>query len=332
MKRTKIYTNTEILFTLLFLVVFGTLATSCDMLADDPDAGQDGPELAQREVHVWSGSTSVIDLGALIQSNQAARVSITTQPGKGTLTELGKGLLQYKPIAQATTGYDVLGFTVYANGNQVLKKDSVIIILETDSTALPCGIYTADDYVYSTTTQAITIPVLANDFICGTDSANLEVSIYKPDALSPPYYGTANVVNNTIVYQASEVSSATDKIIYRVTTPAGNTSYGFVYIFRDSACTITLQDDYYELKKDSLKTDTAALFIFNNDKRCGQNTTIASLSIYKQPVLGAATLSDSVLRYKPDASWPIGQTDTIGYQVCTQTACYRAKVAIYLKK
>jgi hypothetical protein len=61
------------------------------------------------------------------------------------LTDLGRGLLQDSP--NAGTSRDAFTFTVFDKNNEAIKQDSVVIIIENDSTNLPCGIYPGNDFV-----------------------------------------------------------------------------------------------------------------------------------------------------------------------------------------
>ncbi len=139
-------------------------------------------------------------------------------------------------------GFEV---TVFSKNNEILKKDTLVIIVENDSTKLPCSIYPVNDYVYNVT-SAVTIDVTANDIICSSD---IIVSVYRPENTFPPYYGTASVSGNKIVYTSGASFLGEDKLMYKVTDANDPSvfSYGMVYITNDSSCNLALADDHLHI-------------------------------------------------------------------------------------
>jgi hypothetical protein len=199
MKATKVSRKIEILSTflcLIFPIIIGILLASCDVLESDPDILEPEVQITGDEVYVLANSTSFIDLQSKVHSNQEARLAVTSSPSHGTLTDLGKGIIQYAPKVGNSRIKDGFEVTVYSKSNEIIKKDTVVIIVENDSTKLPCSIYPANDYVYNVT-SAVTVDVTANDIICSND---VIVSIYRPENTFPPYYGTASASGKKIVY------------------------------------------------------------------------------------------------------------------------------------
>jgi hypothetical protein len=316
-----------------FLGVASILASlaSCDTLENDVQKPQ--ANIPDKEIHVYSNSSSIIDLKSKIKSNDVVKLAITTQTRSGNLTNLGNGLLQYSPTAG--TRRDLFGFTIYDKRNQIIVADTVVIIVEKDSTNLPCTIYPADDHVYlpSATDSTWVIDVLKNDIICGYDTADLLLSVYKPGPHFPPVQGTATVVNGRISYTTATPLTADDKIIYKLTSKRDTTvaAYGIAYIHVVKKCDFLLRNDYFTVKTDSVGTDSLFITALSNDNFCKPKNTYR----YRiaQSLQGAAKIDSSGIVYKA-RGFAQGQVrqDTIRYEVCDTVTCKQAIVIIDFKK
>ena len=334
MKATKKSFNTKIPSNFLWLLILLPLVTSCDVLEDDPDVLASDTDIVKKEVHVFSNNTSVIDLNTIIQTNQPVRLEITSQTRKGDLTNLGKGLLQYVPANPSGKVRDAFEFAVFSESNQILKTDSVVIIVENDSTELPCGVFPIDDFVYNISRDsAVWINVLANDVICSSDSADIQLSIYKPADGFPPLVGHAEVVNNRIVYHPGDGFTGNDKIVYRVEGTDGAVAYGFVYIHQVQPCEFELHDDFFRISRDSSDSVGVLLPVFQNDVMCETFIAIDELHIFEAPHWGTATISSNGVFFVPsDSTLNSTKTDSIGYELCFDAVCYRAKVVLEIRK
>jgi hypothetical protein len=328
MKATKVSRKIEILSTFLWLTLIMTFLASCDVLESDPDILEPDVEITGDEVYVLANGTSFIDLQSKVQTNIEARLAVTSTPQHGTLTDLGKGIIQYSPAngnARAKDGFEV---TIYSKANEILKKDTVVIVIETDSTKLPCSIYPVNDYVYNVT-SAVTIDVTGNDIICTND---VIVSVYRPENSFPPYYGTATTSGNKIIYTPGASFSGIDKLMYKLTA-AGDpklSAYGIVYITKDSFCSLRLKDDvytYYSLKAGS----TLKLAVFDNDTIC-QALNLYQVNIKSQPALGKASLSSGGLLYEVPKSVGLTFSDHFTYEVCLDAKCMTARVDVKFAK
>lgn len=308
---------------------------SCDVLEDDPDTLSPGTDVKQ-EVHVYSKNTSVIDLNALIQTNQPVRLRITETTRKGELTNLGKGLLQYVPDSPTGKVRDSFVFAVFSENNNLLETDSVIIVVENDSTQLPCSVIPLTDFVYNLKRDSVaTIDVLANDIFCNADSASLTLTIFNPADTFPPLHGEAEVVNNKIVYHPGSSFSGSDQIMYKIETPTGAVAYGFVYITTQNTntCHFLLVNDQYNINIDSLGGNGIILPVFENDSICETFIAIDDLNIYMEPNFGTASISANGIDFDPtDISPSTFAVDSIGYELCFDTVCYRAKAYLFLRK
>jgi hypothetical protein len=279
-------------------------------------------EITGDEVYVLSNGTSFIDLQSKVQSNLEARLAVTSSPSHGTLTDLGKGIIQYAPKAGNTRVTDGFEVTVYSKSNEILKKDTVVIIVVNDSTKLPCSIYPVNDYVYNVS-SVVTIDVTANDIIC---SGNVSVAVYRPENSFPPYYGTATVSGNKIVYTPGASFTGEDKLMYKLT--AANdpklSAYGMVYISGDSSCGLVLHDDVFLY--DSLGAgSTIKLPVFLNDSIC-KALNLYQVNIQTNPLLGKASITSDGILYEVPNSIGLIFYDHLTYEVCLDAICKTARV------
>ena len=322
MKATKVSRKIEILSTIFCLGLIIAFLASCDVLESDPDVLEPAVEITGDEVYVLSNGTSFIDLQSRVQSNLEARLSVTSSPSHGTLTDLGKGMIQYAPRAGNKRVKDGFEVTVFSKNNEILKKDTVVIIVENDSTKLPCSIYPVNDYVYNVT-SAVTIDVTANDLIC---SGDVKVSVYRPENTFPPYYGTATVSGDKIVYTPGASFSGEDKLMYKLT--AANdpklSAYGIVYITGGSSCGFKLRDDVMIIAG-LFEASTVNLPVLSNDSIC-EAISLMQVNIKTNPLFGKAFVSSGEIFYEVLDS--AGQTinDHFIYEVCLDAVCKTARV------
>jgi hypothetical protein len=267
METTKIVFKSKIVSTFLGLWAVMCVFLSCDVLEPDAYLLRPAVTITDDKVFVLANNSAFIDLNLKIQTNKPVRLSVSLDPKFGVLSDLGKGLLQYTPATGNQTATDFFEFTARSGTNEIIKIDTVTIMVENDSTSFPCGVYPVDDYV-SGAQKNISIPihVLSNDYICGVDSADMVVSIHRPDNNFPPYFGSAQVIGKVISYTAGSEFENQDKLIYRI-HPAGQplkASYGVVYITGNVACSFSLHDDIYSFPADSL-SGILMLPVFGND-------------------------------------------------------------------
>lgn len=298
---------------------------SCDVLESDPDVLDPSVDITGKEIYVLANGASFIDLQSKVQTNQPARLAVTSQPRHGDLTDLGQGILQYSPTTGSSKARDGFEFTVYSAANEIIKKDSVIIIIESDSTNLPCSIYPVTDYVYNVGTASVSIDVLSNDIIC---SNNVIVSVYKPENSFPPYYGTAEAKENKIIYNPGTSFSGADKLMYKVTAAEDpkRIAYGMVYITGDSSCSFSVWDDVYEFNK-LTEGSPITLRTFDNDSLC-QALNHYQVNVMVAPVYGTASLSSNGFLYNLQDSVGVRFGDHFIYEVCIDAICKTARVDI----
>ncbi len=299
---------------------------NCDVLENDVDPKPDIVETSSNKVVVFPNSTGLIDLNSLVKSSQAVKLGVTSQPSRGTLSTFAPGLLQYAPNQGFIKGRDAFTFSVFASDNTILKTDSVIIIVDSDTTNLPCGYFAQNDQVIYTSSR-VQINVLLNDYLCG-DSTLAKVEVYRPDPSYPPYVGTATVENNIIVYTPSNSFTGVDKLIYKVSNIADPSKFSFatVYISRPMPCNWTLNSDYFDATLDSLVThhvDTLHLPILVNDIFCDSTGVVSNVSIVSANPRGHTVTNNKLNYILPH---PLTQTftDSVTYRVCRGAECKTA--------
>jgi hypothetical protein len=305
------------------------LLAACDVLENDVTPEGPGVEIGDTQVYTLSNSTAYIDLYSLVKTQGTVRLDIASQPTKGSLTELSRGFLLYSPGEGFTKGRDAFRFSIYSEDDQLLKTDSIIIIVEDDTTNLPCGIYAVNDSVIGTGTEPVTIDVLRNDILC-SDSTNLKVEVYRPNETFPPYNGSAEVLSdNRIRYTPGSTSTGWDKIVYKVysVNDSSIVSFGMVYIIPEPSCVPFLADDDYTAVLDTLQQDTLWIPVFANDVRCAND----SVRIVNAPHHGTAYVEQDNIKYVLSDSVITEVKDSLTYKVCAGQHCDVAKVRITVK-
>ena len=300
------------------------------MLESDPDLKTPSVEISEKEIFVFGNSPTFIDLDTKLESNVPASIAITSQTRHGDLTDLGDGILQYIPSVGNANSRDAFEFTVLTASNQILKRDSIIIIIEDDSTHLPCNIYPVPDSVYVLKEVPVLIDVTKNDVVCG---GPVKVSIFKPGNSFPPHFGQAEVQGNRILYSPGSGFEGSDKIIYKLTgaTDPSRVAYGIVYLTGDSSsCSFTVSDDLYiygENARDSL----LSLPVFANDSLCVPMSQY-HVSLKSQPLYGQASITPNNIQYKVPVSPSLPFTDSFEYELCINATCKTARVNVRLEK
>ena len=300
-------------------VLMITLLYACDVLEKDASPDWKDIQTEGSKVYTLSNSSAYIDLYSLVKTQQKVQLKIGAQPRRGVLTELGKGILQYSPDKNFVKGNDSFGFSILTLDNQLLRSDSVIIIVTSDSTQLPCGIYTQQDYVTdSVKNGSVTIDVLKNDILC--DSFNIKVEVYKPLASSLPLYGTATVINRKIKYVPAANFTGEDQIIYKVTSTIDSSKFSFGQV-RIAARQFSLTSDHYTYKKDTLTTRALTLYVYQNDALNFNGNSSYVANVIAAPQHGSVSVNGMVSLNYVLTNAPTVLTDSLTYKVCRGTQC-----------
>jgi hypothetical protein len=328
--------NVKRLWPLSLTLLLAASFSACDVLEDDdPIGGGKGVVIDDSDVKMLSQGTAFIDLYARVKTDRAIRLNITAEPARGTLRELRTGLLQYQANVDFTKGRDFFRVSVYAEDNTLLLEDTVGIVIEDDTTNLPCGVYTRSDSAQVWGDTTVYIYPLDNDVLCG-DTARYRIEIYQPNGTLPPRYGTAmlNTPYNSISYAPNSNPPKDDMIIYKVYDVTDTTRMGYGVIFINATpvpeqpCQFELIDDAYTLLVDSLKGDSVVFKPFENDTLCGAPSKY-TLHIAQPPAHGWAATYISGIVYKPTDQPYSGMRDSLVYQGCHGDTCRTATIKIY---
>jgi len=307
----------------MLCLIYGTI--SCDIIEPDNDVVTPSAEIKEKEIVVLANSPTFIDLNSKLKTNTPARAAITSQPRYGELTDLGNGLLQYTPAVGDNHGRDDFEFTFYTANNDIIKRDTIVVIIEDDSTKLPCNIFPRADYVYGVHRNPILIDVTRNDIICG---GSVTLSLFQPGSEFPPQFGDVEIVGNKIRYTPDASFKTSDIIIYKLTTKLDSTrsAYGIVYLKADSSCRFGVGDDNFIFN--SYFLDSARFLpVFANDSLCGP---INNYQVYLKslPQRGEVSLSTGGFTYTANEFEVAPLSDHFVYQVCRDGVCKAGSVKL----
>jgi len=198
---------------------------SCDTFKEDFIGGKQ--VIFKTEYYVLPSSSLVIDLeSAVKQSYTNGSITISQNPSRGTLSQLGTLLLKYYPAREFLEGQDQFVFSVVSN-NEVIATETIKIFMKQDVEELPCPLYAVEDKVHVRSGSSVSVKLLKNDRICGIGESPLQISIYLN-----PRFGESKVVGDSIiVYTAGPGYTGRDELVYKISDSSGeNVSYGIVSI------------------------------------------------------------------------------------------------------
>lgn len=334
---TKALPVVKIFFRIFVIAGSTALLAACDHL--ESDVTRPVVNVIDGEVFTLRDKASIIDLSAKVQTNQPVTLSITRTTRRGTLLTLGKGLLQYVP--DPGTVNDSFAFTIYDAGNNLLKEDSVVIVLKDHADELPCALLAVQDSVLIDTTAIsltsafnVEIPVLDNDIVCGRDVNDLELAVYSVTGGNYLLYGNASVSEKKINYTANGLFTNADAFIYTLQSKSNPSliSYASVYLSvkrpDPSACAFVVHD-----YRTTLSIDTVSSWPYYINP-LGVDTLCYDKQSYQYNVLqsfrGTASIGYDGLWYTPHAFAGLQRTDTVRYAICRDGTCKSANVLITL--
>lgn len=298
------------------LFCIGTLfVASCDKVEVDPDV-TNRANVNSTTVFIQPNSSAIIDLASKVNSSQSVTVAVTSTAKNGNLVNLGKGLMQYEPRSTASTkgARDSFAFSILNEKNEVIKKDSIIIITPDNPGSLPTGIYPADDIVFGVSANAsTTIDVLKNDVLSNYSVNDLNLTIYRPESNFPPYFGSASISGNSIIYTPNSSFAGVDKLIYNLSVKSNPAiqAYGYVLLIGQSVCSFGLENDVYVSTQEFTEVRVP---ILDNDQLCTALTSF-SVTISSTPSKGTAFIENDVLVYRPSQLAANGFKDSLTYEV-----------------
>jgi hypothetical protein len=315
---------------LSLMVGAAVMMTACDVFEKDVEPNRTIPD---NEVHMLKNTSTYIDVNARLNTSEPISISISKTPIRGSVTEVSSGLLKYVPNSSFNSGEDAFTYNVYNAAQQLVTSHSVIIVLEADSTDLPCGIYPEDDYFvvgreWFDEGDGFYADVLANDILCG-DSIDMKLEVYRA-----PAFGTATTVGQLIQYYSTKPGSYVDSLIYKVSKISDTTVFGYATLsihVREVNCEDTVYNDFLSFDRMSFQPDSVELPVLQNDLFCD---SVLSLTVIDGPYYGQVR---SI--YNPDIGrtfqyaydWPdslAAINDSLRYEVCTPQGCKTATTVI----
>lgn len=337
----------------LMCLVLSLWMVNCDTF--DTETSDDGNTVTaiQREVVVTPKNAGIFDLRSMWATKADRRLVITSPPTLGTLISMGNDVLRYVPNQGVFRGTDKIKISIYSPSSVIEKVDSIVVIIEPDSTHVPCNlsVRTQDDYVSFKGGQYLDVDVLENDTVCGVPRAQLVVTL--PDNLilagtpiPPSYYGTVEVLEDgRIRYTPGPNFTNADKFVYKVEKPIdvpskgdyATVGYGFVYIAGGSAsdsckAKLALHDDLFEFKLDSIDPlDSLYLPTAANDTICEYALNNFLFSFKEVPQGKLFYGHNYGFTYLPPPNITKGFTDTFTYGVCVDQVCKEATVQLKFK-
>lgn len=335
----------------ILCLLTGLWLTNCDQFETEVASGDEGLTTIQKEIVITPKNSGIFNLQSLIAGTGNRRLAITSSPLLGTLESLGNDVLRYTPHTGIVNGRDRLLISVFSPSNVVEKQDSIVIVITSDSTKVPCdlSVRAQNDLVYNVGTAGVEITVLDNDSVCGVPRSQLVVTVPEDLVIAgvpmpKSYFGNVVVLpDGRIRYTPGKDFKGGDKFVYRVEKPANvpkpgdfeTVGYAFVYITSaDSSCKsrLTLTDDAFRFKLDSInRTDSLFLNTGANDVICTQAVNNFVFTIKKFPAGKLYYGPDYGFKYLIPSNAQRGFFDEFSYQVCVDDVCKEAQVKIKLE-
>jgi len=233
---------------------------SCDSFKEDFIAGKQ-VIFSTTEYYVLPGSSVVIDLeSAIKQSYTNASLTISQNPLRGTLSQLGTLLLKYYPAHDFLDGNDQFVFSVLSN-NEVIATETMTIFIKENIEELPCPLYAVEDKVYVRPGSTVSVKFLKNDRICGIGESPLQISIH----LNPRFGESMLVGDSIIVYTAGPGYTGRDEFVYKISDSSGeNFSYGIINISEWKMRFFTTPITATRSQIASMAPDVAEIFFVND--------------------------------------------------------------------
>lgn len=308
------------------LVVSVAFLAACDTL--EPDDFQDPMlvESGNKQVLLIPESVAIFELSSTVQTSVPVTITVSKEPVKGILENIGLGLFKYEPNDDFTSGTD---FAVYTLMNDTIEvgKDTVEFRYLNEMRASDCYLIAVQDNIEESSLNTLTIDVLSNDIICNS-LGNIEAV----NIIIEPTCGTAVIQNNKIEYTPSENYICEDWLVYQICT-ANSCALGYVSLQIgeevepvDKISDLPLEDDRINFNPDSAEFITYD--ILQNDG-LAYTTTPIELKIITSPSFGTAEIStDNMLLYYPLSDNQESYVDELEYEACINNECGQAKVTI----
>lgn len=242
-------------------------------------------------------------------------LSIISPARHGMVFVMGSQIM-YMPETGFCGSNDTLDYEI-CNRNGCDTGQIVIAVSCDNGRLKPVAV---DDIATTRANTLVTVNVLTNDALNGTLTGPLSI-------VSPQRHGTANVVNNQIIYTPSAgYCGANDTLDYEICNANGcDTGRLVITINCDTAVVDTrkpkAQNDFATTQLGRPVTIT----VLANDSIFG--TLSRPVTVIRSPSRGTASVLNNQIVYSPNPNF-CGSQDSLTYEICNINGCDSAKIYI----
>jgi photosystem II stability/assembly factor-like uncharacterized protein len=223
----------------LNLAALALFVAACDTFSgNDLENELTKPTKGIVDYYMLPNSVVVIDLSAYANLFKGADLKVTSPPSHGQLFPVGDGIVKYQPDWDFGGATDFFVVTA-RKGPDFMGTLAINLRIRRTTSTFPCEFIPFPDRAYIDGPGSVTIPVLNNDYLCGTDQGSLSLSIR-----SQPTQGSATVEGNLIRYTVDHRIISGDSLIYEVKTPDGKSRLGWVSLSDQTVEILRTPDDY----------------------------------------------------------------------------------------
>jgi hypothetical protein len=323
-----------------YLIIAGLVLMECDPFQMDeiPAEKQLVFDATGRTTHyILPNTSTVVDLQSIVETSfSTITLKVTAQPERGHLSLLGDHILMYEPTTDFTTGHDQFIYSAISVDKQVIKSDTVHIMMGLNVDDFPCDVYAIEDYASIKPGTSVSVSFLDNDRLCGTGSANISKT-----TLLKPKHGTATLTDDIISYTADPGYEGWDQVVYQLSSAAigaedVTVTLGLISILvKEEPCTFEVHDDSFYYKTVYLNPNPpppaqVEFDMLANDVVCSLDSWHAFIE--KGPLLGTAQLMENGrIRYETRLTATTIRdafVDSITYRLCYKGECKQAVAVI----
>lgn len=278
------------LFLGIFFIIVLSLVCACDEIKEVVPTSK--PVLTTmslidtKNYYTPPNNFIAIDTRVLLKASGYSSIKIENAPQYGKYSFSKTGYLVYKSDSTKNEVTELLIYRMMNGDPTKDKRDTIKVNITSDSEKTPCNAGAIPDFFTVKVNTPTILDVLKNDRFCNAivDSTSLQI-------LDKPNFGTAEVVNNKIVYTPKNNLNQDDIFFYQICTGGSNPVCRIVAVRIDiegTWCKNILIPDVIVV--DKYDTTIQKIKVLDNDKIC-DNYDIKSLKISVNPQFGKATVN-----------------------------------------